>query len=80
VAGVGDHVSDSTGDIVGVNGLKLNIVLEEASRDFAFVNALGDVMQKVGGLVAENKVGVQNGERLGVLQSSLFSILAHLNP
>jgi len=80
VAWVSNHMGDGIGDIIGVDGLEVHITLKETSRDFAFVNALGNVVQKVGGLIAENKISVQNSERIGMLQGGLFGIFAHLNP
>lgn len=80
VSWVFEQMSNSTADIVGVNGVKVNIILKETSLNFTFIDTLSDVVNKMGSIITENEISVQDRQVLGVLEGSLFSFLTNLNP
>lgn len=55
-----EQMGNCTADILGVNGVEVNIILKETSLNFTFVHALGDVVHKMSGIVAENEICVQD--------------------
>ena len=80
VSWVFEQMSNSTADIVGVNGVKVNIIFKETSLNFTFIDTLSDVVNKMGSIITENEISVQDRQVLGVLEGSLFSFLTNLNP